>query len=107
MMEIAFDQNNDGMISDEEATFYLSGHESYDQETFVSTGWLLMKQLFSRFENVNKNDNADKGDQDVKDDLSVGAGTNFINIQSIVNVLGYKLKTDFLLFIQSLSFQQG
>jgi len=73
MMEIAFDQNNDGMISDEEATFYLSGHESYDQETFVSTGWLLMKQLFSRFENVNKNDNADKGDQDVKDDLSVGA----------------------------------
>ena len=25
MMEIAFDQNNDGMISEEEANFYLSG----------------------------------------------------------------------------------
>ena len=26
MMEIAFDQNNDGMISEEEANFYLSGN---------------------------------------------------------------------------------
>merc|ERR1711862_311166 len=50
MMEIAFDQNNDGMISDEEANFYLSGHENYDQESFLNTGWLLMKHLFSSFE---------------------------------------------------------
>jgi len=64
MLEIAFDQNNDGMISDEEATFYLSGHESYDQETFLSTGWLLMKNLFSKFENANNNKNDNIDDQD-------------------------------------------
>ena len=29
MMEIAFDQNNDGMISEEEANFYLSGKDIY------------------------------------------------------------------------------
>ena len=57
-MEIAFDQNNDGMISEEEANFYLSGHENYDQESFLSTGWLLMKHLFSTYESGNnKNDN--------------------------------------------------
>ena len=69
MLEIAFDQNNDGMINDEEATFYLSGHESYDQETFVNTGWLLMKQLFSKFENANKNDNIEDADTK-KDEFS-------------------------------------
>jgi len=69
MLEIAFDQNNDGMINDEEATFYLSGHENYDQETFVNTGWLLMKQLFSKFENANKNDNIEDADTK-KDEFS-------------------------------------
>merc|ERR1711962_1648269 len=69
MLEIAFDQNNDGMINDEEATFYLSGHESYDQETFVNTGWLLMKQLFSKFENANKNDSIEDADTK-KDEFS-------------------------------------
>ena len=75
MMEIAFDQNNDGMISDEEATFYLSGHENYDQETFLSTGWLLMKHLFSKYESGNKDDTIEDidpeidEDQDVKDPL--------------------------------------
>jgi hypothetical protein len=29
--EIRFDQNNDGLISDDEAAFYLSGHESYNK----------------------------------------------------------------------------
>jgi len=29
--EIRLDQNNDGLISDDEASFYLSGHESYNK----------------------------------------------------------------------------
>ena len=29
--EIRFDQNNDGIISDDEAAFYLSGHDSYNK----------------------------------------------------------------------------
>ncbi len=29
--EIRFDQNNDGLISDDEAAFYLSGHDSYNK----------------------------------------------------------------------------
>ena len=48
-----FDQNNDGMVSDDEVNFYLSGYESYDQESFLNTGWLLMKHLFSKFEKKN------------------------------------------------------
>jgi len=81
MMEIAFDQNNDGMISEEEANFYLSGHENYDQESFLSTGWLLMKHLFSTYESGNnKNDNdAEDLDSEIdehettKDPLDEGA----------------------------------
>ena len=76
MLEIAFDQNNDGMINDEEATFYLSGHESYDQETFVNTGWLLMKQLFSKFENANKNDNIEVIVNYVEENLQLNSSVN-------------------------------
>ena len=65
MMEIAFDQNNDGMISEEEANFYLSGHENYDQESFLSTGWLLMKHLFSTFESGNNKNDNDGEDSDI------------------------------------------
>ena len=83
MMEIAFDQNNDGMISDEEATFYLSGHENYDQETFLNTGWLLMKHLFSKYESGNKDDDTiedidpDIDDQDVKDPLDENSDDDY------------------------------
>ena len=38
------------MVSDDEVNFYLSGYDSYDQENFLNTGWLLMKHLFSKFE---------------------------------------------------------
>merc|ERR1712183_794362 len=50
----------------------MSGHESYDQETFVNTGWLLMKHLFSKFEKSNsdagKNDSGDADDVAAEDD---------------------------------------
>ena len=38
------------MVNEDEVNFYLSGNESYDQETFLNTGWLLMKNLFSKYE---------------------------------------------------------
>ena len=41
------------MVSDDEVSFYLSGYDSYDQENFLNTGWLLMKHLFSKFEKKN------------------------------------------------------
>lgn len=50
MHQIALDQNNDGIVNEEEVNFYLSGHDNYDQETFINTGWLLMKHLFSKFQ---------------------------------------------------------
>merc|ERR1712029_1225763 len=50
IFEIVLDQNNDGQVSDEEVNFYMSGHDNYDQETFLNTGWLLMKHLYSKFE---------------------------------------------------------
>ncbi len=76
VLEITFDQNNDGIVSEEEANFYLSGHESYDQETFVNTGWLLMKHLFSKFEK-SQNDHEDATDEavdDIKDDYDYDDG---------------------------------
>ena len=53
----------------------LSGHENYDQESFLSTGWLLMKHLFSTYESGN-NKNAEDSDIDehetTKDPLDEG-----------------------------------
>ena len=48
IFEIVLDQNNDGQVSDEEVNFYMSGHDNYDQETFLNTGWLLMKHLYPK-----------------------------------------------------------
>ena len=43
MTEIKFDTNNDGMVGDDEAEFYMAGNEHYEQENFLSTAWPLMK----------------------------------------------------------------
>ena len=40
--EIRFDQNNDGLISDDEASFYLSGHDSYSKVI-----WILLNFIFN------------------------------------------------------------
>merc|ERR1712226_780791 len=64
----AFDQNNDGMVNEDEVNFYLSGNESYDQETFLNTGWLLMKNLFSKYEKrpaKNNSVNAERNDENI------------------------------------------
>ena len=80
MSEIAFDQNNDGLVNEEEALFYLSGHESYDQETFVNTGWLLMKHLFSKFEKEG-DDHAD--DVDEAQDDSNDYDDNYDDVEDV------------------------
>jgi len=47
--EIRFDQNNDGIISDDEAAFYLSGHESYTKVGFQSLTILILCSCLSLF----------------------------------------------------------
>jgi len=37
------DTNKDGEVSEEEAKFFLSENESFDLETFISTGYVLLK----------------------------------------------------------------
>ena len=50
IFKVVLDQNNDGQVSDEEVNFYMSGHENYDEKTFLNTGWQLMKHLYSKYE---------------------------------------------------------
>ena len=40
-----FDQNNDGSVSEEEATFFLSGNEQYSREEWTESGWLMIKHI--------------------------------------------------------------
>jgi protein kinase C substrate 80K-H len=39
----AFDTNKDGIVSEEEVRFFLSGADSFDRESFRLTGFLLVK----------------------------------------------------------------
>ena len=50
IFEVVLDQNNDGQVSDEEVNFYMSGHENYDEKTFLNSGWQLMKHLYSKYD---------------------------------------------------------
>jgi len=45
MANLAFDTNNDGMVGEEEADFYMAEHTEYDQEAFLNTAWNLMKPV--------------------------------------------------------------
>lgn len=68
--EIRFDQNNDGLISDDEASFYLSGHESYNKDTFLDIGWPLMSHLFTEKPGEVKNEGgseASKNEGEIED----------------------------------------
>jgi len=70
IFEIVLDQNNDGQVSDEEVNFYMSGHDNYDQETFLNTGWLLMKHLYSKFEKpVDNNEPTEDINTEPNDDV--------------------------------------
>lgn len=72
--EIRFDQNNDGLISEDEAAFYLSGHETYNKETFLDIGWPLMSHLFDEapmagLDRANDNDLEDYDYDTEKDEI--------------------------------------
>ncbi|XP_064079784.1 glucosidase 2 subunit beta-like isoform X1 [Macrobrachium nipponense] len=41
-----FDTNRDGEVSEEEAKFYLKQEESMDLDTFISTGWQMMRPVY-------------------------------------------------------------
>ena len=57
--EIRFDQNNDGMVNEEEAEFYMSGNESYQRDSFIDNGWPLMKPALSDEEVADNTDSSD------------------------------------------------
>ena len=68
--EVVLDQNNDGQVSDEEVNYYMSGHDNYDQETFLNTGWLLIKHLYSKFEKpVDNNEPTEDINTEPNDDV--------------------------------------
>jgi len=52
MADLAFDTNNDGMVGDEEADFYMAEHAEYDKDTFVATAWSLMKPVIKGVDNL-------------------------------------------------------
>ena len=68
--EVVLDQNDDGQVSDEEVNYYMSGHDNYDQETFLNTGWLLIKHLYSKFEKpVDNNEPTEDINTEPNDDV--------------------------------------
>ena len=58
--EIRFDQNNDGMVNEEEAEFYMSGNESYQRDSFIDNGWPLMKPALTDEEVADNTDSDSK-----------------------------------------------
>ena len=59
-----FDQNNDGSVSEEEATFFLSGNEQYSREEWTDSGWLMIKHIVE-----------EKNGGDVEETAQGGVGT--------------------------------
>jgi protein kinase C substrate 80K-H len=41
-----FDQNKDGIVSDDEARFFLHMENEMDKNEFLTTGWMLLKPYF-------------------------------------------------------------
>jgi len=73
-LEIRFDQNNDGMVNDEEAEFYMSGNESYQRDTFIDNGWPLMKPALTEEENNETTETSDPAPEyDGEDEDHVGS----------------------------------
>ena len=73
-LEIKFDQNNDGIVNDEEAEFYMSGNESYQRDTFIDNGWPLMKPALTEEEPTEDTKPVDAGaEEEETDDDHIGS----------------------------------
>ncbi|XP_045132531.1 glucosidase 2 subunit beta-like isoform X1 [Portunus trituberculatus] len=46
MSRQTFDTNRDGQVSEEEAKFYLQQEDTMSLETFISTGWAMMRPVY-------------------------------------------------------------
>ena len=66
MAHSKFDSNNDGVVSDDEANFFLSGNTEYTLEDFLTTGWAIVKPKVLGKEEPAAN-NADNSNLDVDD----------------------------------------
>jgi len=42
-----FDSNKDGIVTEEEARFFLNNNEEYTKDSFLNLGWILMKPHYS------------------------------------------------------------
>lgn len=58
----AFDQNQDGTVSEDEAKFFLHMDEEMTKEDFLTTGWMLMKPFVEKIKGAFKpsDDSADQ-----------------------------------------------
>ena len=48
---MAFDQNKDGVVSEEEAKFFLHMEKEMEKSVFLATGWMLVKPYFLKEQN--------------------------------------------------------
>lgn len=62
MAHAKFDTNNDGVVSDDEANFFLSGNTEYTLEDFMTTGWAIIKPRVLGKEEPAAPEKADIGD---------------------------------------------
>lgn len=45
---VMFDQNGDGVVSEEEAKFFLHMDDAMEKSEFLNTGWILMRPYFNK-----------------------------------------------------------
>lgn len=69
-----FDKNKDGVVSDEEAMFFLNMEEEMPKEEFVKSGWMLAKPFFLMEQGMFKPPRGHKDDVDDAEDLSIVSG---------------------------------
>ena len=87
----AFDQNQDGTVSEEEAKFFLHTDEEMTKEDFLATGWTLMKPYIEKSKAAfNHDDAADQpAEGEAGGEQSVDALVSFL-FSFLVRFLNFK-----------------
>lgn len=73
----AFDQNQDGTVSEDEAKFFLHMDEEMTRDDFLATGWTLMKPYVEKSKAAFKHDDAQPADVGAGGDQPVDALVSF------------------------------